>query len=69
LDDDTLLTFEEALVFLKISDKILIRALAKEKVPARKLGNKWRFSKQALVKWIGDGNSQDYTQADGETAE
>lgn len=59
---DELLTFEEACHFLKVSDKLLIRLLAEQTVPARKIGNKWRFSKAALIDWVAQGNSQDYAR-------
>jgi excisionase family DNA binding protein len=63
---DELLTFEEACELLKVSDKLLLRLLAEEAVPARKIGNKWRFSKSALIDWIGKGNSLDYVKRTSE---
>lgn len=61
--EDELLTFDQVMGLFQISEKTLIRILAEEKIPARKLGGKWRFSKLALMQWIAEGNSQDYTRS------
>lgn len=69
MSEDELLDLNEAAKFLGVSDKLLLRILAEEDFPARKLGNKWRFSKSALIKWISEGNSRDYSSrniVDGE---
>lgn len=60
---DELFTFKEAAEFLKISEKTFIKVLQENNVPSRKLGNQWRFSKQALIQWIGEGNSKDFTNS------
>ncbi|GIM46994.1 hypothetical protein DNHGIG_25430 [Collibacillus ludicampi] len=59
---DELLDFKQAAEFLRVSDKVLMKLLQEENVPARKIGNQWRFSKQALINWIAEGNSRDYTK-------
>lgn len=59
---DELLTFKQAVDFLQVSEKTLMRLLAEESVPARKIGTKWRFSKQALLQWVSDGDSKKYAK-------
>lgn len=59
---DELMTFKEAAEFLKVSNKTLMRLLAEENVPARKIGTKWRFSKDALLKWLSEGDSRQYAK-------
>lgn len=58
------MTFQEAAKWLRISDRMLSRLLVEESIPARKIGNKWRFSRTALARWIGDGVSQQYLGRD-----
>ena len=59
---DELMTFKEAAEFLKVSEKTLMRLLAEESVPARKIGTKWRFSKEALLRWLSEGDSKNYAK-------
>lgn len=60
---DELIGFKEAAELLQVSDKTLIKLLAEEDLPARKLGNKWIFSKEALIQWVRDGRSKEYTRS------
>ncbi|WP_271628779.1 helix-turn-helix domain-containing protein [Caldicellulosiruptor sp. DIB 104C] len=54
------LNFEEAAKFLEISSKTFNQLLKDEDIPARKIGREWRFSKKALLEWLGKGSSRDY---------
>lgn len=63
---DELLDLSQGAKFLGISEKSLLRLLAQEEVPARKIVGKWRFSKQALVTWIASGNSKHYSRNVGD---
>jgi excisionase family DNA binding protein len=47
------LTFEEAMAFLKVGRSTLYRAVARNKVPHRRVGRLVRFSRTALVEWLG----------------
>jgi len=58
---DELLDYETARKFLNVGDKVLRRLLHNTDIPARKLGNQWRFSKDALIKWVAEGKGRDYT--------
>ncbi len=57
---DDILNLEEAMEFLKVSEKTLIKLLREEHIPARKIGREWRFSKEALLRWLASGDSIDY---------
>jgi excisionase family DNA binding protein len=58
--DNDILNVEQATQFLGVSEKTLIKLLREEHIPARKIGREWRFSKEALIHWLGSGDSLDY---------
>jgi len=58
--DQNILNLSQASEFLGISEKTLIKLLREEHVPARKIGREWRFSREALVRWLAAGDSTDY---------
>lgn len=64
-----ILNMEEAAEFFNVSIKTFIKLLKEEKVPARKIGREWRFSRQALVQWLSSGDSQQYSSSDSDTRE
>jgi len=47
-----ILTPKEAASLLKISEYTLLDYARKGKIPARKIANQWRFSKEELVDWF-----------------
>ena len=64
-----ILNLEEAARFLGVSVKTFNKVLHSEELPARKIGREWKFSRQALIAWVGRGSSQDYyreSQGNGE---
>ncbi len=67
--DKEILNLEEAAQLFNVSIKTFIKLLKEEKVPARKIGREWRFSRKALVEWLCAGNSQLYSSSDAETKE
>lgn len=58
--NDDILNLEQAIEFLGVSEKTIIKMLREEHVPARKIGREWRFSREALIKWIAAGDSTNY---------
>jgi len=56
------LNLEEASELLKIDVGEMDELLRKENIPARKISGQWKFSRSALLKWLGDGNSKDYIE-------
>lgn len=59
---DELLTLKQACELLGVSEKVLLRLMAEEDMPGRKLGKEWRFSRDALIQWIASGHTRDYTR-------
>ena len=47
-----ILTAKEAAKMLKISEYTLRKYAKKGKIPAHKIGNQWRFSKEELLDWF-----------------
>lgn len=58
--DNNILNIEQAVEFLGVSEKTLIKLLREEHIPARKIGREWRFSKEALIRWLSAGDSYNY---------
>lgn len=58
--DNDILNLEQAMEFFGVSERTMIKLLREERIPARKIGREWRFSKIALLNWLGEGNSVDY---------
>lgn len=58
--DNDILNLEQTAEFLGISEKTLIKLLREEHVPARKIGREWRFSREALIRWLAAGDSVNY---------
>ena len=54
------LTIEEAAELLGISVKTFNKVLHTEGIPGRKIGREWKFSRQALIDWVGAGRSDDF---------
>lgn len=55
-----ILNIEEAALLLGVSIKTFNKVLHGEDMPARKIGREWKFSRQALIDWVGNGRSRDY---------
>ena len=62
-----ILTMEEAAERFSVSIKTFIKLLKEEKVPGRKIGREWRFSRKALIDWLSSGDSQVYSSSEGDT--
>lgn len=58
--NDDILNLEQAIEFLGVSEKTLIKLLREEHIPARKIGREWRFSREALLSWLASGDSINY---------
>ncbi len=58
--DDAILNLGQAAETLGVSEKTLIKLLREEHIPARKIGREWRFSRDALLRWLAGGDSLDY---------
>ena len=58
------LSLEEASQLLQITVDDLNELLKAEDLPARILGGTWRFSRSALLQWLGEGKSRSYLKDD-----
>lgn len=62
-----ILDIDEAAALLGVSVKTFNKVLHTENIPARKIGREWKFSRRALIDWVGSGRSQDFY--DGQLSE
>ncbi len=68
-DSPDILNIEEAAALLGVSIKTFNKVLHTQSLPARKIGREWKFSRSALIAWVGSGNSSAfYRDAPGEDA-
>jgi len=51
-DNDQVLTIDELAAYLKASKSTLYKLLSEGKIPGQKVGRHWRFSKEAVDKWL-----------------
>jgi excisionase family DNA binding protein len=49
------LTLSEAAAYLKMAEADVLRWVEEQALPARRLGNEWRFLKAAIQDWLGTG--------------
>jgi len=55
-----ILDIEQAAALLGVSIKTFNKVLHNEDMPARKIGREWKFSRQALIDWVGRGRSSEF---------
>jgi excisionase family DNA binding protein len=55
-----ILNVEEAAALLGVSVKTFNKVLHAEDMPARKIGREWKFSRAALIEWVGSGRARDF---------
>ena len=58
--DHDVLNLEQAMEFFCVGERTMIKLLREERIPARKIGRELRFSKTALLDWLGEGDSVNY---------
>lgn len=59
-DSPEILNIEEAAALLGVSIKTFNKVLHTQNLPARKIGREWKFSRSALIAWVGSGNSSNF---------
>ena len=57
-DPPEVMTAEQAGDFLQINANVVIELAEAGKLPGRKLGTAWRFSRAALIAWLGEGEKE-----------
>lgn len=63
-----ILNIEEAAALLGVSVKTFNKVLHSTDMPARKIGREWKFSRRALIEWVGNGKSSEFYK-DGAASE
>ena len=66
--DRDILNIDEAAELLGVSVKTFNKVLHAEALPARKIGREWKFSRRALIEWVGSGTSTEFYRDNGESA-
>jgi excisionase family DNA binding protein len=57
-DSREVMNIRQASDYLGVSPDTLYKYVGEEKIPAFKLGNRWRFKKSRLDQWMEDKSSQ-----------
>lgn len=57
-DPPTVLTVDQAAELLQVSITQVRRLAKAGTIPARRMGGYWRFSREALLAWIAEGDAQ-----------
>jgi len=55
---DEILTIKELSAYLKTSEKTIYRLLAKNNIPAFRVGTAWRFKKEDIDLWIKEQSGE-----------
>ncbi len=63
MPDREILNIDGAAAFLGVSIKTFSKVLREGDVPGRKVGREWKFSRQALIDWVGGRTSADFLDA------
>src|SRR6516164_6115381 len=50
------LTLSEAAAYLRLAEVDVLRCVDEQGLPARRLGNEWRFLKAAIQQWLATGS-------------
>ena len=60
MTDQEILNIDGAAALLGVSVKTFNKVLHGQSIPARKIGREWKFSRQALIDWVGSGRSDQF---------
>jgi excisionase family DNA binding protein len=63
-----ILNIDQAAALLGVSIKTFNKVLHSQSLPARKIGREWKFSRQALIDWVGNGRSDEFYRENGGVA-
>lgn len=51
-DQNDILTVEEVAAYLKLHTSTVYKLAQDKKIPCRKIGGRWRFSRRRLTEWV-----------------
>jgi excisionase family DNA binding protein len=60
------MNIDEAAALLGVSVKTFNKVLHTQSLPARKVGREWKFSRRALIEWVGSGRSDQFYREPGD---
>ena len=63
MPDREILNIDGAAAFLGVSIKTFSKVMRDGDVPGRKVGREWKFSRQALIDWVGSRTSREFLDA------
>lgn len=69
MPDQEILNIDGAAALLGVSVKTFSKVLRDGDVPGRKVGREWKFSRQALIDWIGSSRSRSFLDQGERTIE
>jgi excisionase family DNA binding protein len=55
MPEDDVLTSSEAAAFLKVSTRAVLEEAKRGRLPGRRVGKGWRFSRKVLEAWLASG--------------
>jgi excisionase family DNA binding protein len=53
--EDEVLTSAEAAAFLKVGNRTVLEEAKRGRLPGRRVGKEWRFSRKVLEQWLASG--------------
>jgi len=53
--EDDVLTSAEAAAFLKVGNRTVLDEAKRGRLPGRRVGKEWRFSRKVLEQWLASG--------------
>jgi len=63
MPDREILNIDGAAALLGVSIKTFSKVLREGEVPGRKVGREWKFSRTALIEWVGSSRSRAFLEA------
>ena len=63
MPDREILNIDGAAALLGVSIKTFSKVLREGEVPGRKVGREWKFSRTALIDWVGSSRSRAFLEA------
>src|SRR5436309_13037400 len=54
-DATDVMTLSEAAAYLRLPEEEVLRMVREQNLAARQVGSEWRFSREAILRWLGTG--------------
>jgi excisionase family DNA binding protein len=63
---DIVMTIQEVSAYLRLAESTVYKLAQEGKLPGRKIGGRWRFSRESLQRWLENTNAN--TPSNGDAA-